>query len=437
MQKPKEKEEKITVSNSKRSLKPDIGNSNKKDKKAYNNFIQNIKRANKNRKKNSKNLGDDPKLKLAKAANKMNLLNKAFVNVYKNINEEEKEKEKEKQEINQKKEEEESIKPRVSLSNKNDNNINDNNYIDELKKGYTGFVLLKQTEGANIFQIKLEGTLEEINKIFKTHKIEIEGEQVELIHTKELEKLRSKCEREENNNDNVVVKEGKEDPLLAAVRKKALETDNMKIEEDNIKIKEMKERIQKYKNELRKGENDDYNNFINIRMSYQIKNNFSSDRNKRINDNQELNNINNQQREAYDINNIPSKFKLKEGQDKKQLDTINENEIKIEKIKIEEKDKERERDKSMSRAMDRFKKRYKKDNSAELRTKKSEKINEIAKRLENVIGRSNVSAEIKYENELSNEIQHPEKEQENNFEELLENKPVISKKSKKIQKFEL
>ena len=367
----------------------------------------------------------------------MNLLNKAFVNVYKNINEEEKEKEKEKQEINQKKEEEENIKPRVSLSNKNDNNINDNNYIDELKKGYTGFVLLKQTEGANIFQIKLEGTLEEINKIFKTHKIEIEGEQVELIHTKELEKLRSKCEREENNNDNVVVKEGKEDPLLAAVRKKALETDNMKIEEDNIKIKEMKERIQKYKNELRKGENDDYNNFINIRMSYQIKNNFSSDRNKRINDNQELNNINNQQREAYDINNIPSKFKLKEGQDKKQLDTINENEIKIEKIKIEEKDKERERDKSMSRAMDRFKKRYKKDNSAELRTKKSEKINEIAKRLENVIGRSNVSAEIKYENELSNEIQHPEKEQENNFEELLENKPVISKKSKKIQKFEL
>ena len=437
MQKPKEKEEKITVSNSKRSLKPDIGNSNKKDKKAYNNFIQNIKRANKNRKKNSKNLGDDPKLKLAKEANKMNLLNKAFVNVYKNINEEEKEKEKEKQEINQKKEEEENMKPRVSLSNKNDNNINDNNYIDELKKGYTGFVLLKQTEGANIFQIKLEGTLEEINKIFKTHKIEIEGEQVELIHTKELEKLRSKCEREENNNDNVVVKEGKEDPLLAAVRKKALETDNMKIEEDNIKIKEMKERIQKYKNELRKGENDDYNNFINIRMSYQIKNNFSSDRNKRINDNQELNNINNQQREAYDINNIPSKFKLKEGQDKKQLDTINENEIKIEKIKIEEKDKERERDKSMSRAMDRFKKRYKKDNSAELRTKKSEKINEIAKRLENVIGRSNVSAEIKYENELSNEIQHPEKEQENNFEELLENKPVISKKSKKIQKFEL
>ena len=258
MQKPKEKEEKASSSNLKKSLKPDISNSNKKEKKTYYNFIQNIKKANKNRKKNSKNLGDDTKIKFAKALNKMNLLNKAFANVYKNINEEEKEK----QETNQKKGEEENIKPRVSLSNKNDNTYD--NYIEELKKGYTGFVLLKQTEGANIFQIKLEGTLEEINKIFKEHKIEIDGEQVELIHTKELEKLRNKNEKEENNNDNVV-KEGKEEPLLAAVRKKTLETDNiknnMKIEEDNIKIKEMKERIQKYKNELRKGENDDYNNF--------------------------------------------------------------------------------------------------------------------------------------------------------------------------------
>ena len=52
--------------------------------------------------------------------------------------------------------------------------------------------------------------------------------------------------------------------------------------------------------------------------------------------------------------------------------------------------------------MDRFKKRYKKDNSVESRPKKSEKINEMAKRLESVIGRPNNSAEIRFETKNSN-----------------------------------
>ena len=119
---------------------------------------------------------------------------------------------------------------------------------------------MKQVRGANIFQIKLEGNLEEINKIFKTHRIEIDGGPVELIHTKELDKLRNKGTKNETEekeitkevaviknenekqNNNIV----QEAPLLAAVRKKALETENVQKEGDNIRIKEMKERIQKY-----------------------------------------------------------------------------------------------------------------------------------------------------------------------------------------------
>ena len=95
-------------------------------------------------------------------------------------------------------------------------------------------------------------------------------------------------------------------------------------------------------------------------------------------------------------------------------------------------EKEKDRDKSYSRAMDRFKKRYKKDNnSQEFKNKKSEKINEMARRLENVIGKQGDSTEIK-----ENEIVH-EPEIRNNFEELLENKPVAKKTKKPMKKFQL
>ena len=83
--------------------------------------------------------------------------------------------------------------------------------------------------------------------------------------------------------------------------------------------------------------------------------------------------------------------------------------------------------------MDRFKRRYKKDNSVESKSKKSEKISEMAKQLESVIGKPNVSADIKYENDISNDI---EQVQENNMEEILENVPVVNKKTKKPQKLQ-
>ena len=82
--------------------------------------------------------------------------------------------------------------------------------------------------------------------------------------------------------------------------------------------------------------------------------------------------------------------------------------------------------------MDRFKRRYKKDNSAEPRTnQRSEKINEMARRLENVIGKP--SSESKYDN-YDNTERRPEY---NNFEEIIESKPVVARKTKKkLKKFE-
>ena len=224
---------------------------------------------------------------------------------------------------------------------------------------------MKQNQGENIFQINLEGTLEEINKIFKMYNVEIGGVPVELVHTKPS-----------------TIRET--DPFLSALRKKAMETENNKMEEDNSKLKEMQERVQKFKTQLRKGEDEDAD--INLPSKRES--------------------INNNKEEEDYIKNI---------QEKKRAKTI----------AFEEKEKDRER--SYSKAMDRYKKRYKKDHSVEIRSKKSGRILELLKQLENVMGKANVS-EINYVDE---------KERENNFEQLLENKPVVSKKSKKIKKFEL
>ena len=269
-------------------------------------------------------------------------------------------------------------------------------------------------------------------------------------------KMKSTNLKNEYEKINVKVNEAKnkepqEEPLLAAMRKKTMESETAIQEEDDLKMKEMKERIQKYKDELRKGQEIDdllMKGGKRDRLSYHVKhkdiieqklkdlifkkipNNENVDLLKNLNNKQDIipdnkNNINTVEKEENKI--------LKDIIDKKQFNTIN-NEKDLKKEKEVEKKDDKERDKSYSRAMDRFKKRYKKDNSVENRTKKSDKISEMAKRLENVIGKPNVSAEIT-NNNISNEIVH-EKEQENKLEEIYESMPVVAKKAKKPQKFQ-
>ena len=64
--------------------------------------------------------------------------------------------------------------------------IYDNHLGIDINKGYTngysGYILSKQKQGVNLFQINLEGTFEEINKIFRIYKIEIDGRPVELTY---------------------------------------------------------------------------------------------------------------------------------------------------------------------------------------------------------------------------------------------------------------
>jgi hypothetical protein len=241
-------------------------------------------------------------------------------------------------------------------------------------------------------------------------------------------------------------KEIKED-ALAVMKKKTIQNDAVQAMVERLKIQEMKERIQKYKNELKRGDNDDSMNLRTLRLSYRLNNNNYAE--KRLRDmakkldaiDYTKNSFGNIQKKPtvsaknyYLLNKSPRKEenkRFKESLEKKQLNTINENENTVKREKNDEKER---KDKSYSRAMDRFKKRFKKDNSVEPRiTKKSDKINEMAKRLENVMGKS---SDNRYENKGSTD-NYPERKREYNFEEIIESKPVVKKQKKKLKKFEL
>ena len=247
-----------------------------------------------------------------------------------------------------------------------------------------------------------------MNKIFKTHKIELEGGPVELIYTKDLEDLRKKVgekEGKEEKEENEILKETKNQEPFPSMRKISIEERAAKKEaDDNLKIVEMKERIRIYKEELKKGDDIGIGLERRQRLSLHRKNNNiekqlaveSIPKNNAVNNNnantnakinQQAGNENNKNK--GDTSKVENKKITEAPPEKKQYT----------KIEVEPK-KEKDRDKSYSRAMDRFKKRYKKDNSAEVRPKKSEKINEMAKQLENVLGKANASAEINYQSNI-------------------------------------
>ena len=394
--------------------------SGKKERKAYLNFIQNLKKANKNKENKSKNLFEvDPKIKLIKAVKKMNILNRALFNNYNKTHSGVLRDSKKKEEEN--------------LKTKKRSNTTYESYKEDIIDDYNGLILLKQNQGVNVFQIKLEGTLEEINKLFKNNKIEINGEKVELIYSKELEKLRKKSELYDNektvrfnNNDSFSDIEPKAESLRLS-KKKTIQSDSGQMMLENIKIKAMKERIRRYKKELKKDGNEESMTIRNLRFSSRIKPTSSveqrlKDMLKKL-DSQDIRSSKNIKKKGTNLSKFYMTRLIKDTIDKKQLNTINENSVRKEKM-----DEKERKEKSYSRAMDRFKKKYRKDNSAEPRTNKSERINEMAKRLENAMNKQ--SGDNRYESK--------ERLRENNFEEIIESKPIHKKiKKKKLQKFEL
>ena len=337
---------------------------------------------------------------------------------------------------------------------------------------YSGFVLLKFDEGEIIKEIKLEGDLEHINNIFSREKIEINNREVEFVFKDEYERIRKENEKIQNeflklkdeydkqrdrdllNTYENEKKEKEENVNLIAKMKKSVEEENNYIEEDNLKIKEIKDRINKYKEELKKGNNNDFGK--NERMSCRLKNN----KKESFNIDQKMKELEikknklkeeNKIKEYKDIN-IPNNDEIKReekiktelkndiSQNENMYKKINavtekkENNIKIvSNEKTEKKDnKEKDKIKGYSKALDRFKKRYKKDNSMEVRNKKSDKIGEIAKKLENIMARQQSAEYADYK-----KIESDEKNQEQNPVEIINNQQITKKNVKKPHKPQL
>ena len=190
------------------SPKKTLPKESKKNHKAYSNFIQNLKKANKKKKggkianllriedprtkhEDPRTKHEDPKAKLSRAIKKLSMLNRTIIHTYKGINNKEKDLNKTlnpnplsssmRENIFNTKEESEHEQKNLSSKNANENNVIDN---------YTGIVLSKYEEGKKIIEIKLEGDIGDINYLFKKNNIEINDEKIELIYKDELQKLK-------------------------------------------------------------------------------------------------------------------------------------------------------------------------------------------------------------------------------------------------------
>ena len=305
-----------------------------------------------------------------------------------------------------------------------------------------------------------------INK-YENEKKEYEKQKQLLIYyeneRKEYDKVRELLIQYENERN---LAEGMtEEELKISIRKKAKEKENIQMEEDKIKINEIKNRIQNYKDELRKGGGD-------IRSSCKVnlnnKNNFNFEQNIRDSNNKKQNKIEQENRikkneikefdenlyEAeknekinniivnnLDNNNIENSYifdnynkREKGGEMRNNNDLMNNNEdvnksINIQKrqnninvVSFNEPDK---KDKSYSRALDRIKKKYNKDNNSAFKSKKSQKINDMAKKLENIMGKpQSVDMKDKKDSE-------PEVFREGKTAEILQSQTLSVKKVKK------
>ena len=450
----------------------------KKGNKAYLNFVQNIKNTNKKKKDNKiSNIlkYEEPKNKLQSAFKKVNILNKTIKGINKNKNKDiDFRKTINNPLISNLREEilntkEETYNEPKNNSSKNilkESNINANNNIEKFSdnnyENYTGLILLKLEEGKKLLEMKLDETIENINDKLNKEKIEINNKQIEIIYKYELEKIKE--ENEKINQEYLKLKEEyekqkemliflendkklKEENLLIAMKKKSKEEEAIQNEQDNYKIKEIKERIQKYKDELKNG-NSTFENLRKERMSCRVRFNKKDSLNldqkmKEIEKNKKEEENKIKQNDIKEINNnvniqktveIKKDVEIKNEMNKNELNkNINNNKEKnninvANKEKNEKKDN-KDKNKGYSKALDRFKKRFKKDNSMEVRTKKSEKINEIARQLENMIGRQQ-SQEFRDASNISNEIIHNQ-----NSSEIIENQIICnSSRTRKPQR---
>ena len=429
----------------------------KKPKKAYFNFINNIK---KTRKKNV--FGKF--LDIQSAPDKKNdIYNKTIIPESKMIEDFNK------SEIKNTSINEEIPKTKNSLIEINvENEKNIENINNENKENYSGFILIKQVMGKIIFELKIDNSLEELNKILRNKKVvDINNDQLELIYAKDIDKLRNENNKllEENENlkkellsfkqkeKNLITKDDLYSPVSNHIpsitdvipvikndeenyyeKREITEPNEKKNDEEKKEIDDIKSRIEKYKRTLRQ----------TVRLTVRLmgksrKKNISQDNidyktslNK--NDDENNNTIDNFKNKSKKVNFIESNNPIKNSLKKKDNieinntmhSTIKKNENESKTLDIENK-----KSKINSRALDRLNRRIKaskqnadkkeKENNEKHNYRRSIEIISMAKELENIYNKN-----PKEENNNNND-----KVIEGNAEEIIDEKPIQRKTIKK------
>ena len=429
-------------------------NLNNKSDKAYNKFVQGLQKANTKKKNKFSNLvkPEDPRHKMANAVKKFGILSKSIKNINKGINANNDKSQStiknplisalrgEIKNIMDDKDVPKAISTKniLNLNDINDNDDNndinnDNNESNKIKinqnlEKFSGLILLKFNEGEKVLEIKLNGPIGNINAIFNKEKIEIDNKEVELIYKSDLERLRRENEaiesqyfklRDEFDQQRELLenlereKKLKEEQFIFnALRKKTIENENKSCEEGRLKIKEIKDRIQKYKKKKKKKEK-------------------VMEENKKLkqieNTNEKINNNIKTYKETKNEPKVTFHTEIKTDLNKNEKNKINQDQNQnTNNLNTAVKDNIKDKEKGYSKALDRFKKKYKKDASVQMRSKKSEKINEMAKNLEKAMDRQQ-SAEM-VENRKHNNANQVQNVQ--NASEIIQNQPVINKTRK-------
>ena len=156
---------------------------------------------------------------------------------------------------------------------------------------FSGFVLVKKSKGKTINEIKLEEDLDKINEIFKSLKIEIDNNQIELISTNELVKLKSVSyksltdlnnAKNQNTNNFHKIKE-----LNDIISKKEQENNQMNLLYERIKIdydmtKKENEKLKNSDNNSNKNNQTDIEKYDQIIYELKVKNVNLKENNEKI-----------------------------------------------------------------------------------------------------------------------------------------------------------
>ena len=303
------------------------------------------------------------------------------------------------------------------------------NFNEDEESKYSGYILIKKNMGKTIKKIKLDKNENNIKEILINIINEITGEQNDMITKNELSVLNKY--KEENEIKDKKIKEM--ESLFEEEKKSYL---NLKNELDKLTLenKNLQEKI----NTLESKENE-LNN-INTSFTEYKKHSEEEIQNMEFLIKQyenQLNQIKKEKNEVKKYNIEKQKELIIEKSETKKIDTNS-----INNIDINEENIKKEKDEKISRALNRIrKKKLMENNNEQNAIKKSDKINQIRKMLEQKIKRESINHEKNNEEKNNEEKNNEEKiedkkNKEINFLNLFDGKPINKNKKKPSIKFD-